>query len=73
MAGPAGVGLSSWGVIQRSALRAGFRHDGRYKPLERLDIVFAGDTFDLYASRLGQLVTFGPGTVQLLLKLPVAK
>ena len=47
-----GLVSRAWGVIQRSALRAGFRHDGRYRPLERLDIVFAGDTFDLYASRL---------------------
>ena len=46
-----GLVSRAWGVIQRSALRAGFRHDGRYQPLERLDIVFAGDTFDLYASR----------------------
>ena len=48
----AGLVSRAWGVIQRSALRAGFRHDGQYRPLERLDIVFAGDTFDLYASRL---------------------
>ena len=47
-----GLVSRAWGVIQRSALRAGFRHDGQYRPIKRLDIVFAGDTFDLYASRL---------------------
>ena len=46
-----GLVSRAWGAIQRSALRAGFRHDGRYQPIERLDVVFAGDTFDLYASR----------------------
>jgi len=29
-----------------SAVRAGFRRDGRYRPISRLDIVLAGDTFD---------------------------
>ena len=36
-----------------SALRAGFRHDGHHRPLERLDIVFAGDTLTLRQSTLG--------------------
>ena len=37
-----GLVSRAWGAIQRSALRAGFRHDGRYQPIERLDVVFAG-------------------------------
>jgi len=41
----------AWGSLQRAALRAGFRSDGRYEPVERIDMVFAGDTFDLLASR----------------------
>ena len=68
-----GLVSRAWGVIQRSALRAGFRHDGRYRPLERLDIVFAGDTFDLYASRLWATGDVRPGTVQLLAKLLVVR
>lgn len=41
----------AWGSLQRAALRAGFRSDGRYEPVERIDLVFAGDTFDLLGSR----------------------
>ena len=41
----------AWGSLQRAALRAGFRSDGRYEPVERIDMVFAGDTFDLLGSR----------------------
>ncbi len=41
----------AWGSLQRAALRAGFRSDGRYQPVERIDMVFAGDTFDLLGSR----------------------
>jgi hypothetical protein len=41
----------AWGSLQRAALRAGFRRDGRYEPVERIDMVFAGDTFDLLGSR----------------------
>lgn len=33
-------------AIHRAAIRAGFRRDGTYRPVERLDVVFAGDTFD---------------------------
>ena len=29
-----------------AAVRAGFRRDGRYRPISRFDIVLAGDTFD---------------------------
>lgn len=32
--------------VHRAALRAGFRHDGRYRPIARLGLVLAGDTFD---------------------------
>lgn len=32
--------------LHRAALRAGFRHDGRYRPIARLGLVLAGDTFD---------------------------
>jgi len=35
-----------WSVVRRSALQAGFRHDGRYRPIERIEVVLAGDTFD---------------------------
>jgi hypothetical protein len=33
-------------AIHRAALRAGIRGDGCYRPIERLDLVMAGDTFD---------------------------
>lgn len=33
-------------AIHRAALRAGMRGDGSYRPIERLDLVLAGDTFD---------------------------
>jgi len=36
--------------VHRAAWRAGFRHDGRYRPLERLVLVLAGDTFDTLVS-----------------------
>jgi hypothetical protein len=41
----------TWAAVQRAALRAGFRHDGCYAPIDRLDIVFAGDTCDLLSSQ----------------------
>jgi hypothetical protein len=37
--------------VHRAVLRAGFRRDGRYRPIEAVDIVFAGDTFDALVSR----------------------
>jgi hypothetical protein len=37
-------------AVQRAAIRAGFRRDGRYRPPERVDVVLAGDTFDLLTS-----------------------
>jgi hypothetical protein len=33
-------------AIHRAAIRAGIRSDGSYRPIERLDLVMAGDTFD---------------------------
>jgi hypothetical protein len=32
--------------IRRSAARAGIRRDGGYRPVERVEVVLAGDTFD---------------------------
>jgi len=37
--------------VTRAAVRAGWRSDGRYDPVPRVDVVFAGDTFDWLASR----------------------
>lgn len=39
------------GELRRSAVREGWRSDGRYEPVRSLDVVFAGDTFDLLLSR----------------------
>lgn len=38
--------------VARAAVRAGWRADGRYEPVPRVEIVFAGDTFDWLGSRL---------------------
>jgi hypothetical protein len=32
--------------IRRSAARAGIRRDGAYRPVDRVDVILAGDTFD---------------------------
>ena len=37
--------------VQQMALRAGCRRDGSYRPVERIDVVLAGDTFDWLSSR----------------------
>ena len=37
--------------LTRAAVRAGWQGDGRYAPVPRVDVVFAGDTFDWLASR----------------------
>lgn len=37
-------------AVHRAALRGGFRRDGSYRPLEDLQIVLAGDTFDCLTS-----------------------
>jgi hypothetical protein len=37
--------------VHRAALRGGFGRDGIYRPIDAIDIVFAGDTFDFLASR----------------------
>ena len=38
-------------AVQRAALRGGFGRDGTYRPIDAVDIVFAGDTFDWLGSR----------------------
>ena len=43
----AGVWLQA---VHRAAVRAGFRHDGSYHPLDQLQLVLAGDTFDCLTS-----------------------
>ena len=37
-------------AVHRAAWRSGFRRDGRYEPIDGIDIVFAGDTFDALTS-----------------------
>ena len=37
--------------VRRASLRCGFRRDGSYRPVDAIDIVFAGDTFDWLVSR----------------------
>ena len=37
-------------TLRRAVMRAGFRRDGRYAPVPRVDVVLAGDTFDLLIS-----------------------
>jgi hypothetical protein len=32
--------------LRRSAVQAGFRRDGSYRPIDRIEVVLAGDTFD---------------------------
>jgi len=36
--------------VARAAVRAGWQCDGRYEPVPRVDVVFAGDTFDWLTS-----------------------
>lgn len=36
--------------VHRAVMRGGFRGDGRYRPVEAVDLVFAGDTFDWFSS-----------------------
>jgi hypothetical protein len=38
-------------AVHRAALRGGFGRDGTYRPVDSIDIVFAGDTFDCLGSR----------------------
>lgn len=40
-----------WREIGRAACRHGVRSDGRYEPVEAVDVVLAGDTFDWLTSR----------------------
>lgn len=46
------AGRLAWlpAAIHRAALRAGFRRDGSYRPIEGVDLVLAGDTFDWLVS-----------------------
>ena len=37
--------------VRRAAWRGGIRHDGRYRPIDSVDLVLAGDTFDWLTSR----------------------
>jgi len=37
--------------VRRASLRCGFRHDGSYRPVDTIDVVLAGDTFDWLVSR----------------------
>lgn len=46
-------------ALQRAAVRAGWRPDGSYAPVERIDLLLAGDTFDWLASRI-MLATVRP-------------
>ena len=38
-------------AVARAAVRCGWQADGRYLPIQRVDIVLAGDTFDWIASQ----------------------
>ncbi|MFM1996900.1 MAG: hypothetical protein RLZZ111_1287 [Planctomycetota bacterium] len=37
--------------VRRAAWRCGMRRDGRYRPIEAVDLLLAGDTFDWLSSR----------------------
>jgi hypothetical protein len=37
--------------VRRSSLRSGFRRNGSYQPVDAVDVVLAGDTFDWLVSR----------------------
>lgn len=37
--------------VRRASLRGGFRRDGSYRPVDAIDVVLAGDTFDWLVSR----------------------
>lgn len=37
--------------VRRASLRCGFRRDGSYQPVDAVDVVLAGDTFDWLISR----------------------
>jgi hypothetical protein len=49
--------------VQRASLRCGFRRDGSYRPVEAVDVVLAGDTFDWLVSRewTGDVRPWDPG------------
>lgn len=42
-----GAGADAWlHAIRRTVIRAGFRRNGRYEPVDSVSLVLAGDTFD---------------------------
>lgn len=43
---PPGAVQTFFRELRRAAWRAGFRRDGRYRPIDAVQIVLAGDTFD---------------------------
>ena len=49
--------------VRRSSLRRGFRSDGMYRPVDAVDVVLAGDTFDWLTSRewIGEVRPWDPG------------
>ena len=55
--GTLSAGPSRWLIdrfraeVRRSCLRSGFRRDGSYRPVDAVDVVLAGDTFDWLVSR----------------------
>lgn len=64
-AGPAAGLVHRWRIGTRlTILRAGFRRDGGYRPVDAVDLVFAGDTFDWLVSSewLGETRPWHGGT-----------
>lgn len=47
---PRGLFERLFADVRRVAVRAGFRCDGRYRPIDRVVLVLAGDTFDCLVS-----------------------
>lgn len=50
-------------AVRRAAWRCGMRQDGRYRPIESVDLVLAGDTFDWLTTRewTGAVKPWQPG------------
>lgn len=48
--GPAAMARAVLAALERAVLRAGMGADGRYRPVERVDVVLAGDTLDMLVS-----------------------
>lgn len=52
VAGPGAARAAAFvSAVRHAVARAGCRRDGAYRPVERVDVVFAGDTFDWLVSR----------------------